>query len=156
MQRFYERLERLLKAIVVILIVLMLAVLALQVFMRYFFNKPLSWSEELALLGFAWVVVLSSSIAVRRVSHARLDVIFDALSNSARQVLEKFISFSILALGIFLAYAGWSYLAETSGTRSPAVGYPIALLYSTAPVFGMLIAVFSFEKLVNGTESDHD
>lgn len=153
MRRYFDLLERVLKLTAVTLVLLMLLALAAQVFLRYVFGKSLSWSEELALLGFAWIVVITTAIGVRRMTHARMDLMLNILPASLHQWLEKLISLMLLALGVFIAYAGWGYFQETRGSTSAAVGFPIEFLYAAAPTFGVLIALFSFERLMPWAES---
>ena len=153
MRRYFDVLEKVLKLAAVTLVLLMLCALAAQVFLRYVFGKSLSWSEELALLGFAWVIVISTSIGVRRMTHARMDLLTNVLPASLHQPLERLVALLLLALGLFIAYAGWGYLQETRGSTSAAVGFPIELLYAAGPVFGVLVALFSFERLMPWAES---
>jgi TRAP-type C4-dicarboxylate transport system permease small subunit len=153
MRRYFDCLERVLKLAAVTIVLLMLLALAAQVFLRYVFGKSLSWSEELALLGFAWVIVITTAIGVRRMTHARMDLMLNILPASLHQWLEKLIALLLLALGLFIAYAGWGYFQETRGSTSAAVGFPIEFLYAAAPAFGVLIALFSFERLMPWAES---
>jgi TRAP-type C4-dicarboxylate transport system permease small subunit len=153
MRRFFDVLEKILKLTAVTLVMLMLLALAAQVFLRYVFGKSLSWSEELALLGFAWVVVISTAIGVRRMTHARMDLMINILPAVLHKWLEKLIALMLLVLGVFIAYAGWGYFQETRGSTSAAVGFPIEFLYAAAPTFGVLIALFSFERLMPWAES---
>lgn len=153
MRRYFDCLERVLKLTAVTIVLLMLLALAAQVFLRYVFGKSLSWSEELALLGFAWVIVITTAIGVRRMTHARMDLMLSILPASFHQWLEKLIALLLLALGLFIAYAGWGYFQETRGSTSAAIGFPIEFLYAAAPVFGVLIALFSFERLMPWAES---
>ncbi len=74
MRRFCDVVEKALKYAAVVVVLLMLAALAAQVFLRYVFGISLSWSEELALLGFGWVVVIATAIGVRHMTHARMDL----------------------------------------------------------------------------------
>ena len=153
MRRYFDCLERVLKLTAVTIVLLMLLALAAQVFLRYVFGKSLSWSEELALLGFAWIVVITTAIGVRRMTHARMDLMLNVLPASLHKLLEKLIALLLLALGLFIAYAGWGYFQETRGSTSAAVGFPIEFLYAAAPAFGVLIALFSFERLMPWAES---
>lgn len=153
MRCYFDWLERILKLTAVTLVLLMLLALAAQVFLRYVFGKSLSWSEELALLGFAWVIVISTAIGVRRMTHARMDLMLNILPASLHKWLEKLIALMLLALGVFIAYAGWGYFQETRGSTSAAVGFPIEFLYAAAPTFGVLVALFSFERLMPWAES---
>lgn len=153
MRRCFDWIENVLKVTAVTIVLLMLFALAAQVFLRYVFGKSLSWSEELALLGFAWVIVISTAIGVRRMTHARMDLVINVLSSAMHKWLERLIALLLLALGLFIAYAGWGYMMETRGSTSAAIGFPIEFLYAAAPAFGVLIALFSFERLMPWAES---
>jgi TRAP-type C4-dicarboxylate transport system permease small subunit len=153
MRRYFDAFESLLKLAVVVIVMLMLTSLSAQVVLRYVFGKSLSWSEELALLGFAWVVVVTTAIGVRHLSHARMDFIFNLLPPAMHRFAEVVITLLIMALGVFVAYAGWGYLLETRGSTSAAIGFPIEFLYASAPAFGVLVTLFSIERLLPWAES---
>lgn len=153
MRRAFDLLEKVLKITAVVIVLLMLFALAAQVFLRYVFGKSLSWSEELALLGFAWVVVITTAIGIRRMTHARMDLIIEVLPKGLHQTVERFSAVLMFGLGLFLTYAGWNYVAETRGSTSAAIGFPIEFLYACAPVFGVLVTLFSFERLMPWAES---
>lgn len=153
MRRFCDVLEKALKYAAVVIVLLMLLALAAQVFLRYVFGVSLSWSEELALLGFGWVVVIATAIGVRHMTHARMDLLLNVLPPSLQWVLERLIALMLCGLGLFLAYYGWGYMVETGGATSAAIGFPIEFLYALAPAFGALLALFSFERLLPHAES---
>jgi TRAP-type C4-dicarboxylate transport system permease small subunit len=153
MRRFCDVVEKALKYAAVIIVLLMLLALAAQVFLRYVFGVSLSWSEELALLGFGWVVVIATAIGVRHMTPARMDLLLNVLPSSLQWVLERLIALMLCALGLFLAYYGWDYMVETRGATSAAIGFPIEFLYALAPAFGALLALFSFERLLPHAES---
>lgn len=153
MRRVFDAFEAILRGIAVALVLFMLCVLALQVVLRYVFGFALSWSEELALLGFAWVVVIATSVGIRRMSHARMDLLVDILPSQIHAAVERLVALMMFALGVYLAVAGWEYVAETQGSKSAAIGFPIEMLYAAAPAFGVLIAIFSLERLMPWAES---
>ena len=55
-----------------------------------------------------------------------------------------------MAVGVFLAWAGWRYVADTRGSVSAAIGYPIELLHASAFVCGVLIAFYALESALIG------
>lgn len=153
MRQVFDWIERVLKMAAVVVVLLMLLSLAAQVFLRYVFGKSLSWSEEVALLGFAWVVVISTAIGIRRMTHARMDLVVTLLPVAAHRLVDRLIALMMVGLGIFLTFAGWDYVAQTRGSTSAAIGFPIEFLYASAPVLGVLITIFSFERLLPWAES---
>lgn len=125
----------------------MLAVLVLQVVARYFFGVALSWSEELSLLLFTWVVLLVGSLGVREEFHVRLTLVPDMLSGAAARWLARLVHLGILAFGVMLAVGGHAYVVETIGQTSAAIAYPIEALHLAAPVCGALVALHALARL---------
>lgn len=126
----------------------MLAVLVLQVAARYFFGVALSWSEELSLLLFTWVVLLVGSLGVREDFHVRLTLLPEMLSRTAALWLTRLVHLGVLFFGAMLARGGHAYVVETLGQTSAAIAYPIEALHLAAPVCGVLIALHALARLL--------
>lgn len=138
------------KALVVAMVLVMLGVLSAQVLLRYAFNITLSWSEELSLGLFTWTILLMAALGVREGFHVRMSLVIQRLPAGMRLVAEQGIHFATVAVGCFLAWSGWRYFADTHGTTSAAIGYPIELLHASALACGVLIALFALEALLEG------
>jgi len=148
--RLNRFLERACEASVTVIVPVMLAVMAAQVFLRYVFNVSLSWSEELTLTLFCWTVMLMGALGVKQGLHVRMSVFIERLRGRARVRAERLIHLATAGLGGFLGVSAWRYVAETRGTTSAAIGYPIGVLYASALVCGVLIALFALEALLAG------
>jgi TRAP-type transport system small permease protein len=148
LQSALDKLASGLQKIIVALAVTMLLALSLQVFMRFVMGKALSWSEELALACFSWVMLLSIALGVRHSIHVRMDLLIDRLPPSLRHRANQAIWLLIAALGLFITWSGINYVRDSFGTTSAAIGYPIAWLYASAPISGALIAIFALEHVV--------
>ncbi len=147
-----EGLVRLVHVCVVLLASVMLAAIGWQVAMRYLFNRPPSWTEELALLCFTWTMLLMLALGVRQAFHARIDLLIDKLPPAWSWKLEKLIGLMTAFFGGFLAIGGWRYMAETAASTSAAIAYPIYLLHGAAPVCGGLIVWFALEARLLGPQ----
>jgi TRAP-type C4-dicarboxylate transport system permease small subunit len=123
--------------------------LAAQVVMRYVFGQALSWSEELALLLFSWIVLLMTALGVREGYHVRMDLVAEHLPRRAAAVLAHAIQVGVIVAGVFLIRHGWRYFVETRGSVSAAIAYPIEVLHLLAPVTGVLIVSFALERLLD-------
>ncbi|MCD0502301.1 TRAP transporter small permease [Bordetella petrii] len=141
------------KVVVMVISSAMVATICWQVAMRYVFNLPPSWTEELALLLFSWAMLLMLALGVREAFHVRVDILIERVPAVLRQVIEVFTCTATLAFGLFLASSGVDYVEEMRGSISAAIGYPIELLYSAAPVCGGLIALYSLERLLSSFDS---
>ena len=135
------------KGAVVLLALGMALCILFQVFMRYVFNNPPSWTEELALLFFSWSMLLMLAVGVREAFHVRMDLLLGWLPKMGSQILGRVIDVCTAAFGGFLAWAGVEYCLMMVGSTSAAISYPINWLYSVAPVCGVLIFLFSLELL---------
>lgn len=139
-----------LKLLVVAMVAVMLGVLSAQVLLRYAFNVTLSWSEELSLGLFTWTVLLTAALGVREGFHVRMSLLIQRLPPAARLRAEQAIHFATTAIGVFLTWSGWRYFADTHGSTSAAIGYPIELLHASALVCGALIALFALQAMLEG------
>lgn len=138
------------KVLVVLMVLVMLGALSAQVLLRYAFDITLSWSEELSLGLFTWTVLLMAALGVREGFHVRMSLLIQRLPPRTRLRAEQAIHFATTAIGGFLAWSGWRYFADTRGSTSAAIGYPIELLHASALACGVLITLFALEALLEG------
>jgi TRAP-type C4-dicarboxylate transport system permease small subunit len=152
--RGYRRLTaiaaRLLQVSLVAAVVVMLACIVLQVVMRYVVGRSLSWSEELAVLMFAWATLGGLALGVREGIHVRLDIFLAALPPAGRRWAERAIEALTAIFGGYVAWSGVRFLDFTTGTVSAAIGYPIEILNVLAPIAGGLICLFACDRMLDG------
>ncbi|HEX2197312.1 MAG TPA: TRAP transporter small permease [Burkholderiales bacterium] len=129
-------------------VAIMLACIALQVVMRYVFKQALSWSEELAILMFAWAALGGLALGVREGFHVRLTLLLDPLPARPRAWVERSLDLLTALLGAYFAWSGWRYVDFTRGGTSAAIAYPIELLHGIAPVAGAFVLLFALERLL--------
>jgi len=141
-----------LRASLVIAMGVMLACIALQVVMRYVFGNAPSWTEELALLMFAWCTMGGLALGVREGFHVRLDILLDPLPPPLRRWAEAAIDAATTAFGAYLAWSGLRFLDFTGGSVSAAIGYPIEFLHALALAAGGLIFLFGVWRLIDGPQ----
>ena len=133
--------------LVAILATIMLSALVLQVFSRYVLGSAFSWTEELAIILFAWVVLLTATIAIRDDDHVRLDAALGALPDPARRVWLRVIAVGILGFCILFAWSGVSYVDRTLGQVTAAMRLPIECLHLAVPVSGVIGALHAFVRV---------
>ena len=71
-----------------LLVVAEIVILFAGVVSRYVFNKPLTWSDELASVLFLWLAMLGAVIALRRGEHMRLTTFVNLLRPRWRAWVE--------------------------------------------------------------------
>lgn len=157
--RIFDRLTAitatLLRLSLVAALVTMLGCIVLQVVMRYIVGRALSWSEELALLMFAWATLGGLALGVREGFHVRLDLLIGTLAPATRTWAERTIDLATAAFGAYLAWSGVRFFEITGGSVSAAIGYPIEFLHGLAPVTGALICLFALQRGLRGATEPH-
>jgi len=119
-----------------------------QVVARYVFNAPPTWTEELSLALFTWIVLLMGSAGVREGFHVYLDIWPAGVARPIQLALDRLVQLVTLVIGVVLLSSGWSYVVDTQGQVSAAINYPIEALHAAAPVCGGLIAIHALAALL--------
>jgi TRAP-type C4-dicarboxylate transport system permease small subunit len=159
LDRFSGWLSRLTVITAAAMAVVMIASLSIEVFFRFALRHSLSWSEELALLMFTWIVLLLGSVGVREGFHVRVSLLIDLLPAGARLVLERLILALLMLFGLAMAYSGWDMVARNWDQVAPATRYPLPFMYGAVPVMGLLIVLHASVRLVQpqaGKPTDRD
>lgn len=113
----------------------------MQVVARYVFNSPPAWTEEVARYCQVWLVLLTSSICIRKGSHLAVDYLTHHLSEDWKKRLSIFSnSLIVLYLGAVL-YFGFLLLEVGKFQYSPAMEFRMYYLYLVFPIAYSLMLV---------------
>lgn len=131
------------------------------VIMRYIFNEPKAWVEEVARYVIIWGTFLGFAVALRHNQHIQVDILYDKLTKKAKRIVDVFAtSISILFCATYTFYG--VILVESryhSGMVSLDVGIPMWIVYLILPISGILLLLRFVERLVNlvrGKEVHYD
>lgn len=106
----------------------------LQVVARYVFNSPPAWSEELARYCQVWMVLLTSSICIRKGSHLAVDYLTHHLSTKWKKWLGIFTHTLIVIYLAAVLYFGFVLLQVGQFQYSPAMEIRMSLTYLIFPI----------------------
>lgn len=136
-------LRRIVDALLILLLLAMAVLIMFQILGRYVFNYSISWSDEAATFAQVWLVLLGAGLAMRNQHHVGIDVLINLCPRIIQQ-LAKSVSF-LLGVWFILVVITGSMGLMTIGmiVSSPALGWPMALAYSSLPV-GMSYFLLEF------------
>jgi TRAP-type C4-dicarboxylate transport system permease small subunit len=135
-------------AIVALFALLTTAVFA-QVVARYAFNQPPAWTEELARFCQVWIILLASSICLRKGSHLAVDYLAPVLGPRARRVVSLFTgSLTTVYAGVVMVW-GVRLMMIGSLQTSPAMQLNMGLVYLVFPVAGGLMVLESLVAVLS-------
>ena len=106
----------------------------LQVVARYVFNSPPAWSEELARYCQVWMVLLTSSICIRKGSHLAVDYLTHHLNDRHKRLLGIFSHLLIIFYLGAVLYYGFILLQVGQFQYSPAMEIRMIFMYLVFPI----------------------
>jgi TRAP-type C4-dicarboxylate transport system permease small subunit len=129
-------------------LVLMTLFVAWQVFGRYVLNQSPSWTEPASLLLMSWFILLGSAVGVRDGNHLGFEIGLHYAPHGLRQIMLAVTEVLVMIFGGAMAWYGTSLAVETWSALMPGLPIPQGFDYVPLAVGGVLIALFSLEKLV--------
>jgi len=130
---------------------LFFALLFMEVILRYFFNSPTVWANELAQMFFGAYAILSGGYILRTGGHVNVDILYSRLSHKKKAALDIFTSLLFfLFCGMLLIYGGslaWDSLSRFEHSQSawnPPL-YPAKLMI---PLAALLLMLQGLAKLI--------
>ena len=100
------------------------AVLLAGVVMRFIFNNPIPWADELASILFLWLANLGAAVALRRGTHMRTTVLVGFLSERGKAWAEALAIIAPCLMLLILMGPMWEYAEDEMFIQTPALGWP--------------------------------
>jgi TRAP-type C4-dicarboxylate transport system permease small subunit len=129
-------------------LVIMTIVVSWQVFCRYVLNDSPSWTEPGAVMLMSWFIFLGAAVGVRENNHMGFDVLLYVLPPAAKKWLRMISDIVILAFGIGMVWYGSKLVGLTWNTTLPALGISGGWDYVPVIGGGILVILFSLERVV--------
>lgn len=120
-----------------------------QVVLRFGFNRPQAWAEEVGRYLFVWIVFLGAAVAAARDTHIKVDSLTEMMQPDWRRAVDIFRRLVELGAVGMLAYSGiitaWRYRGSAFYT---VPWMPQVLFYLAVPVSAVLMIIFMTRNLL--------
>ena len=126
----------------------LLAVVVYGVVLRYVFNNAPAYVEQVALLLVISVAMFGSAAGVRDAGHIGLDSLVAMLSVRVQFWCSIVVYVLSIAFGLALLAGSTEMAISTYASTIPTLGLSEAFRYLPVLLGGILIAVFSIERLI--------
>ena len=133
----------------------MTAVVAAQVFFRYVLNDSIVWSEPVALQIMSWFIFLGAAVGIREGYHLSFDVLLHFIPRRAKLVLHSISDLVVLGFGAGMFWYGLLLAQGTWNATIPSLGIPGGVEFLPLVAGGLLLVIFSLERLARRAAGLH-
>jgi TRAP-type mannitol/chloroaromatic compound transport system permease small subunit len=151
--RVLDRLAVFIGRVTMMLIVCLTCVMLCEVILRYVFEAPTLWANELSLWLAGFVFLCAGLYAMQQRSHIRIFLLYDMLPRGLQRTCDVISTGLIVLFTFFLIYGGYGeafdkfYRWETFGTAFdppiPATLKPMVLLIMVLVAFQAVVNLIS-------------
>lgn len=142
-------------AVIAVLMAAMIAVVFVNVVMRYGFNSGLRPAIELSRLGFVWIAMLGSVLALRANEHLAITELVETLIPGALQVQWVITRVIIIVLLAIFVVGCWRQMSLNWADISQVTGLPRALFYVAGVTGGVLMILVAILQIMSPTPRGH-
>jgi TRAP-type C4-dicarboxylate transport system permease small subunit len=127
------------------------AVVIYGVVLRYAFNASQPYVEQVALLMVICVAMFGAAAGVHDAGHIGLDSVVRRLPERVRRTIGAIVDVLVLAFALLLLW-GSAWMAESTWQNTiPTLGISEAFRYLPPIAAGLLIGLFSLERLLRAS-----
>ncbi len=144
------KVNKILDGVSVLCMVLILLLVIVQVAMRYLFNSPLTWSEELAVFVMIWLTFIGSLICMRDKEHIEVTILVDHLPRPLQRIVVAFSRLASVFFLLVVAYYGFELVMENMTVTSPANKISMGLVYTIIPLSSLGMVFYLVKEIAKG------
>ena len=114
-------------------------VFVVQVTARFGLNKPLAWTDELAVILYVWIILWAAAFVVPDHEHVAFDLLWNSANHRTRQVMQIVGNALIGGLALWAIPATWDYVHFMKREGTPVLGLPFMWVF--LPFVFLLVAL---------------
>lgn len=126
-------------AVGAILFAALFVVFLVQITARFAFERPLPWTDELAVVLYVWVILWAAAFMVPLREHVAFDLVYRVMARRARRVMRIAGALLIGGLAAWAIPGSWDYVRFMAREGTPVLGLPFMWVF--LPFMALLIAL---------------
>ena len=123
------------------IMVAIVIVLFIGVILRYLFNSPLFWSEELTVLGMIWMTFLGGAILVRDDKNVCITIVCDMCPPRGAAWIRIVAEILVLSMVAVMIWLSWQVTGRLAFSTTPALRISEAW-FGYALIAGFILMLF--------------
>ena len=137
------------------LIMAVVVLLFVNVILRYVFNAPLAWADEIARFLFTWISFVGASAAIKNKGHVAIDNFITRLSLEKQVWINLFTNGCIVCSMVLLIVYSVILMNMFSAASLASISIPQNVLYVSLPLSAFAMIIHLAEIMVEETEKLH-
>ncbi|SFG49096.1 TRAP transporter small permease [Oribacterium sp. WCC10] len=137
------------EAIAALLIVITTVLVLINVFFRYFLNKGIYWSEEVATTSFVWAIFIGGAGAYRNNTQLGIDLLVNMLPEILQKIVKILVQIVLFIVNAYILYLACIYVDKTHKIATSVLGVSSAWVSSSLIVGFGLTTLYTILHLIN-------
>ena len=100
-----------------------------QITARFAFNRPLPWTDELAVILYIWAILWAAAFMVPAREHVVFDLVYNTMGKRTRRTMLLLGSVMIAGLAAWALPGSWDYVHFMAREGTPVLGLPFMWVY---------------------------
>jgi TRAP-type C4-dicarboxylate transport system permease small subunit len=114
-----------------------------QITARFVFDRPLPWTDELAVILYVWVILWAAAFMVPARDHVVFDLVYNAMGPRTRRGMGLAGSVMIGSLAAYALPGSWDYVRFMAREGTPVLGVPFIWVFVPFVLLLLALAVRS-------------
>ena len=127
----------------------------LQVVTRFVIKIPMPWAQEVALIGFAYMVFLGAALGVKHSMHLSVDVLGNLSPKARLPIISIGYLLSIIFVIIFIYY-GWVHSLNSKLQFTSTLEISTMYIYFVLPVSGLIMLYYLVRNWIREISSERE
>ncbi|MBV1789527.1 TRAP transporter small permease [Marinobacterium sp. D7] len=123
------------------------AVVLTSSLMRYLFNAPLQWSEEVAKYGMIYGTMFGMVLCYLDDIHIKFGFLEYGVPAFIKRLLNLALDLIALGTGVVLAWSGYQFVLKRGGIDAPGTGLPMSVFQSAMVIGGICLVIAALLQL---------
>ena len=145
--RFMNGIVKIIQWFLIVVLGIMTVSVFISVVTRYLFAMTMPWSDPVARYGQTWIMLLGSSLALRKGMHIGIENFVNLFPRVIQQIIRRINILFILVFSIAMLIQGFSLIEIAKDQLIPELGIPMEYIYYMIPAGGGLLILTCIEFL---------
>ena len=110
-----------------------------QITARFVFDRPLPWTDELAVILYVWVILWAAAFMVPAKDHVVFDLLYNTMGPRTRRGMLLVGAVLIGSLSAYAIPGSWDYVRFMAREGTPVLGLPFMWVF--VPFVLLLLAL---------------